>query len=108
MLLVRFNPGEERRPNPRVLGHALSVPPPPDSPGPPVSLPPIIAGRHTARMAVVFSVLADSPEEAARELARLCELLGLESAGAPTPVIGRDKWMGRARVATPPQDRPRT
>ncbi|MET9222346.1 hypothetical protein ABZX65_26780 [Streptomyces sp. NPDC003300] len=57
-------------------------------------------------MAVVYSVMCDTRDEAEQAMARLCELLGLEPSGPPSEVIGRDRWMGRARPATPATDQP--
>lgn len=50
-------------------------------------------------MATVYSVLCDSPGEAERALSQLCDQLDLEPSGPPTEVVGRSKWMGRARPA---------
>lgn len=47
-------------------------------------------------MATVFSVQADSPEECERELARLCEVLGLVPSLRPCRSVGTDRWMARA------------
>jgi hypothetical protein len=49
-------------------------------------------------MATVFSVQADSPEECERELARLCEVLGLVPSLRPCRSVGTDRWMARAQV----------
>lgn len=58
-------------------------------------------------MALVFSVLGDSPEEAAAGLARMCERMGLEPLGPPVDYGRRDRWLGRAVDAEPgePSDR---
>lgn len=66
---------------------------------------------HPAGMAVVFSVLGDSEQEAAAALARLCAALGLEVTGLPSEILGRGRWLGRARLAsaettTPPAEPP--
>jgi hypothetical protein len=58
-------------------------------------------------MATVFSVQADSREECERELARLCEVLGLRPALAPSRSIGTERWMARAMPAAPTQGRRR-
>jgi hypothetical protein len=52
-------------------------------------------------MTVVFSVLGDTRDEAQAALAELCERMGLVASGPPSEIIGRDRWMARARVAVP-------
>jgi hypothetical protein len=47
-------------------------------------------------MAVTFAVLCDSEPEAAAELRRLCEQMGLEPVGPPHRIVGRAKWLARA------------
>jgi hypothetical protein len=54
-------------------------------------------------MAVVYSVLGDTQDEAQQALARLCERLGLEPVGRPSRIVGRDRWLGRA-VDTEPDE----
>jgi hypothetical protein len=57
-------------------------------------------------MATVFSVQADSREECERELARLCELFGLEPVLAPSRSIGTDRWLARACPSVDSRERP--
>jgi hypothetical protein len=57
-------------------------------------------------MATVFSVQADSREECAEELARLCRLFGLEPVLGPSRSIGTDRWLARARLSVDSQKRP--
>lgn len=56
---------------------------------------------HTVAMGVTWTVFAESEPEALAELERACQLLGLEPLGRPSQVIGRDRWMARARVPSP-------
>jgi hypothetical protein len=49
-------------------------------------------------MATVFSVQADTREECAQELARMCEAFGLQPLLPPSRSIGTDRWMARAVV----------
>jgi hypothetical protein len=72
----------------------------PDTTRLPVSPPTIMPGVQTAPMAVTFAVLGDTEPEAASELQRMCERLDLEPVGPPHRVVGRAKWMGRARSRT--------
>ncbi|GGU52490.1 hypothetical protein [Streptomyces lavendofoliae] len=57
-------------------------------------------------MATVFSVQADSREECAVELARLCRLFGLEPVLAPSRSIGTGRWLARARSSVDSQESP--
>lgn len=50
-------------------------------------------------MGVTWTVLAESEPEVRAELERACEALGLEPLGRPSRVVGRDRWMARARPA---------
>lgn len=61
---------------------------------------------HPAGMTVVFSVLGDTEAEAAAALARLCAALGLEVTGRPSEILGRGRWLGRARAVTPDAEGP--
>jgi hypothetical protein len=61
-------------------------------------LPGPFTGARLWAMATVFSVQADSREECERELARLCKVLGLRPALAPSRSIGTERWMARAAV----------
>ncbi|RXS84225.1 hypothetical protein EST92_11750 [Streptomyces sp. TM32] len=53
-------------------------------------------------MATVFTVLADTKADAAADLTRLCQLLGLQPLGEPSAVLGRGRWMARAVPAERP------
>ncbi|MER7806151.1 hypothetical protein [Streptomyces sp900116325] len=47
-------------------------------------------------MALVFTVQADSPEECAAQLSRLCAVLGLSPSLRPTCSTGTGRWIARA------------
>lgn len=51
-------------------------------------------------MGVTWTVLAESEPEVRAELERACEALGLVPLGRPSRVVGRDRWMARARPAS--------
>ncbi|MEU4133641.1 hypothetical protein [Streptomyces wuyuanensis] len=52
-------------------------------------------------MATVFSVQADSREECAEQLARLCAEFGLRPSLRPVRAPGSERWMARATPTTP-------
>jgi hypothetical protein len=55
-------------------------------------------------MPTVWSVLADSRDDAARELRTLCDRLGLVVSGPPQEMLRDGKWLGRARAPIPSAD----
>ncbi|MFD7861850.1 hypothetical protein [Streptomyces sp. NPDC059783] len=50
-------------------------------------------------MPTVFTVQADSREECASELARLCAVFGLRPRLHPMRMTGTDRWIARAAAA---------
>lgn len=57
------------------------------------------ARRHTGSV-TRYAVLAESPEECATGLARLCEALGLEPTTAPVRLTD-GRWLARAVTPAP-------
>ena len=57
------------------------------------------ARRHTGRV-TRYAVLAESPEECATGLARLCEALGLEPTVGPVRLTD-GRWIARAVTPAP-------
>jgi hypothetical protein len=62
--------------------------------------------RDAAVMAVVFSVLGDTEDEAQAALVRLCAALGLEVLGEPSEILGRGRWLARATPPDTPEPPP--
>lgn len=55
-------------------------------------------------MALVISVQADSLEECACQLARLCTDYGLQPVMLPMRSTGTDRWLARATPTAPAED----